>query len=494
MSTSSSSSSAAVQSLAVVALGGMCCDTLSTIQPLPSGSGVLVSVHYSSLNRLDTLQRSGKMAPPPGASDILGLDFSGTVVSSSVPSYTVGDRVAGLVSSGAHAELCYCHPSHMFKIPDALPLRDAACIPENWITAYQLITAVGGLSKGSTVMIHAAASGVGLALIQLCKHHLQCPVIIATGSASKRDICTSMGATHFVDRNADADADDFVAVAKTVQGGGVDCVLDCVGGPYFSRNLDSICVDGCLVFYGMLAGFEVADSPSFLRTMLMKRITLKPSTLRSRSDLYKSALILDFTMDVLPSIVAGTYSLTIDSEFAMFGGGSQKAHDRMEANDNLGKILLRVKEEEKGGEGFRNNDEAGDKFLGDGIKEMEKGEWVKAAECFTRGVGYKPGDKIMSALLCNRAASHFEVGDTENAEIDAGEAMLLDPKNVDACIRLATYSLSLRMLDQAESALAMGSKVDPGNGDMEKLREEVKKAREKEAKGGLLANREEDEE
>ena len=154
-----------VQCLAVTALGDMCCTTTSTLSPTPGAC--LVKVHYSTLNRLDTLQRSGKMAPPAGASDILGLEFSGTIVHSPLPHLVPGDRVAGLVSHCGHSEYTYCDPQHLFKIPDSYPLRSAACIPENWITAYQLITAVGGLSPSSTVLIHAAASGVGLALIQV---------------------------------------------------------------------------------------------------------------------------------------------------------------------------------------------------------------------------------------------------------------------------------------------------------------------------------------
>jgi len=124
-------------------------------------------------------------------------------------------------------------------------------------------------------------------------HYLKAPVIIATGSSNKKDICLSMGATHFVDRNSE----DFVATATAATTGGVDCVFDCVGGPYFAKNLASLALDSTYVFYGLLGGFEVADS-SFLKTMLMKRITLKPTTLRSRSDTYKGALILDFAMDV----------------------------------------------------------------------------------------------------------------------------------------------------------------------------------------------------
>ena len=327
--------------LGVVAIDGKAVARPLTLPSTPPENSALCGVHYSSINRLDTLQRAGLMPPPPGASNVLGLDFSGSVITVSSPcsKFKPGDRVAGLVSSGGNASRVYCLESHMFVVPPSIPMNLAAGIPENWITAWQLVSTVANLKQNSSVLIHAGGSGVGLALIQICNLHFNCSKIIATGSRSKHELCLSFGATEYFDRNDEPKDRPFVAYGD----GGVDVVFDCVGGPYFERNLAAINVDGQLIFYGLLAGFETTN-PMFLRTLLLKRISIRPTTLRSRSDDYKAKLISSFTESVLPMIANGQYMITLDEQFDLVD--AQLAHDRMEANLNVGKILLLVREED----------------------------------------------------------------------------------------------------------------------------------------------------
>lgn len=308
-----------------------------TEKPVINENEVLIEVHYAALNRADLLQRKGKYPPPKGESEILGLEASGIVkqVGSNVKHFTPGDRVMTLLAGGGQAEYVKVDQRLVMTIPSSLTLEQGAAIPEVFLTAYQALFFEGRTKFGSTVLIHAGASGVGTSAIQLAKAR-GCRVI-CTASASKHDTCKQLGA----DLSIDYQSQDFAMIVKEyTKDRGVDIILDFIGATYFKQNLDCLATDGRLILIATMGG---ARLDSFdIRPILVKRLKIQGTTLRARTNNYKQELIQAFSADFLPDLASGKITPIIDC--VLDWKDIQKAHQRMEANKNIGKIVLKVRE------------------------------------------------------------------------------------------------------------------------------------------------------
>lgn len=303
-----------------------------------AGEGqVLIRVHYSAINRADTLQRKGNYSPPPGASPVLGLECSGEVAAvgpGCARGFKAGDRVMALLTGGGYAEMAVAHEGSVMRVPDGMSLRDAAAVPETWLTAFQLL-GLGRAGSGDTVLVHAAGSGVGSAAIQLAALRGAVPYGTA-GSAAKLEHARELGARAAWNYKEEDFGD---AVLAATGGRGVDVVLDCVGGgPHLGRNGKAVATDGRWVLYGLMGGTSFDGIT--LATVLRKRVSLVGTTLRARTDAYKAELVRCFVEEALPLFADGKLRTVVDSEYAL--ADVNDAHAHMESNANTGKILLRV--------------------------------------------------------------------------------------------------------------------------------------------------------
>ncbi|KAH0832137.1 putative quinone oxidoreductase [Lanmaoa asiatica] len=239
---------------------------------------------------MDLAQREGMYPSPPGASHILGVEFSGIVheLGHGVTKWTLGDEVYGLVGGGAYAEYVVCNQGLLLKKPAHLSWVEAASIPENYITAYQGLVKYGEIKKGDSVLVHAGASGVGVAAIQIARTFGANTVTATASTRDKLDWLLSIpnGATHAVNYNSDDFAEE---VKKTTNGNGVDVVIDFVGRTHWEKNIDSLAIDGRMTLLAFLSGSEVSSVN--LRPILYKRLRIQGSTLRSRSLKYQTELI-----------------------------------------------------------------------------------------------------------------------------------------------------------------------------------------------------------
>ena len=306
--------------------------------PSPNDDELLVRVAATALNRADLMQREGRYPPPPGASEILGLELAGTVeaVGAACEGWQVGDPVMGLLPGGGYAEYAVLHHQMAMPLPGDMAFEEAAAIPEVFLTAFQALYWLGGLDVEQRVLIHAGASGVGTAAIQLAKRAGAHTYV--TASAPKHRQCLELGA----DLAINYKEEDFAEhVLDVTAGQGVDIILDFIGAAYFKQNIKSLAVDGRLVVLSMLGGrtVEAVD----LGTLFRKRIHLITTTLRSRSLAYKIALTQDFAKTMLPFFEDRHLRPVIDSVFAWTD--VQAAHRHMEANKNVGKIILRIADE-----------------------------------------------------------------------------------------------------------------------------------------------------
>jgi NADPH2:quinone reductase len=305
-----------------------------TLPPILESGQVLVKVAAFGINRADTLQRQGKYPAPPGESLILGLEMSGTVVdlgdsSELDPAWLIGDKVFGLVAGGAYAEYVAVEASHLMSLPKNISMQHGAGIAEAFLTAYQSLFLVANLQAKHKVLIHAGASGVGLAAIQLAKLR-DCPIAVTASSQQKLTKCAEQGAKLLINYHQQ----DFAEVIKE-NWGGCDVVIDFVAGDYLNRNLQTLNVDGTIVYLAMLAG-RFAD-PLDMALMLGKRATIAGSTLRSRSDDYKRRLISGFSQDFLTSFASNQLQPNIDTVYSAKDVGL--AHQRLEDNDSMGKLI-----------------------------------------------------------------------------------------------------------------------------------------------------------
>ena len=303
--------------------------------PEPGPDEVLVKVHATALNRADTFQRQGHYPPPEGASDILGLEMSGTVAEtgSEVLDWHKGDRVFALLDGGGYAEHTVVHKDRLMAVPPGLSMREAAAVPEVFLTAYQALHWLGGLQAGHHVLVHAGASGVGTAALQLARRAEAHPYV--TASAPKHEVCRDLGAEATIDYQSE----NFARrIAECTDERGVDIILDFIGAPYFHQNVDSLALDGRIVQLATLGGSTVEQVS--LRALMATRAQLLASTLRSRSLAYKVQLTQEFASDVLPQFIDGQLEPVIDSVYDW--ADVADAHRRMENNENAGKIVLEV--------------------------------------------------------------------------------------------------------------------------------------------------------
>jgi putative PIG3 family NAD(P)H quinone oxidoreductase len=309
---------------------------LTTVpEPVPAPDEILVSVAATALNRADLLQRKGFYPNPfPTEHDIPGMEFAGTVaaVGARVGAWRVGEEVMGIVSGGAYAEKLVIHERQAMRTPHGVSLVDAAAIPEVFITAWDALVLQGGLASGGWALVHAAASGVGTASVQICQ--AIGARMIGTCSTAKVQRLRALGADVVVDYTKD----DFVASVREATGGrGVDVVLDSVGGDYLDRNVAALAVKGRIVQIGVMAGGATSFN---LGALLPKRASLIGTVLRARPLEEKIAVSQRFAHDLLPLFDAGVLRPVVDRRFTL--DEIADAHVYLESNANVGKVVVTV--------------------------------------------------------------------------------------------------------------------------------------------------------
>ncbi len=300
--------------------------------PLVGASEVLVDVAATALNRADLLQRMGLYPDPRGVRpEIPGLEFAGTVAACGprVTLWQPGDRVMGIEAGGGYATRIAVHERQVMRIPDHLSTVDAAAIPEVFLTAWDALVVQGGLTSGRWALVHAGASGVGTAAIQICRA-IGARVAV-TCSTGKAGLCLELGADVVLERSPH----DWQAEAATVVPGGFDVILDVIGGDEVARNLAAVARRGTIVQVGTMGGGSTAVNVGVLMT---KRVTWIGTTLRARPIEEKVALTQRFAAEILPLFETGRLRPVIDSQFPLDEVAA--AHQRMAANANAGKILL----------------------------------------------------------------------------------------------------------------------------------------------------------
>lgn len=318
-------------------------DTLyvgATAKPDPTGDEILIRVCTSALNRMDLLQCKGMYPVPTGASKILGVEAAGFVekIGPDVTKFKIGDRCMALLQGGGYADYALSYECMTMHAPEGLDMDTLAAIPEQWITAYMLLINIAHARGGDSVLLHAASSGVGIAAIQLAKANGM-KVFATCRSAEKVQCCLNFGADAAFNVKEDS---HFADKVRTANGGrGVDVILDPVGASYCDENLDVCDMDARWVLYGLMGGKGVHDD-MFLARMMAKRVSMLPSTLRGRSKPYKDELIKSFERDVLPRISSGEYRVLVSAVLPLTTEGVRQAHRLMGADQNIGKIVLKV--------------------------------------------------------------------------------------------------------------------------------------------------------
>jgi len=302
--------------------------------PTPGPDEVLVQVRATALNRADLLQRLGFYPGPPMEHEIPGMEFAGTVVGmgARVTGHSVGDQVMGIVGGGAYAELLVVHERQTMMEQASVGLADAAAIPEVWITAFDALVVQAGLTSGRTALVHAGASGVGTAAIQIAK--ATGARIAVTASGGKVQACRDLGA----DLAIDYGTEDFVAAVNDLTDGvGADVILDVIGGDYLARNLECVKTTGTIIQVGVMTG----GNPEInLGRLLRGRVRLVGTVLRARPLEEKVAITQRFAAEMLPLFDRGLVKPVIDCRFPLDDIGD--AHEHMGANANVGKILVDV--------------------------------------------------------------------------------------------------------------------------------------------------------
>ena len=303
-------------------------------EPLPGPGEVLVDVVSSALNRADLLQRMGLYPGPQMEHEVPGLEFAGRVsaVGEGVTRWSEGDEVMGITGGAAHAERLVVHADQAVRVPVGTPLEMAGALPEVFITAWDALVLQGGLREGGTALVHAGASGVGTAAIQLCG--MLGATVVVTASAGKVARCLELGA----DRAVDYASQDWVSVvAEATDGRGADVVLDVIGGDYLDRNADALAVGGTIMQVGLMGGGKATFG---LGKLLAKRARLVGTTLRARSLEEKVVLSRAFEERVVPGFEDGSLQVVVDRRYPL--ADIAEAHAYMETNASVGKIALDV--------------------------------------------------------------------------------------------------------------------------------------------------------
>jgi len=301
--------------------------------PAPGADEILIKVAAAGVNRPDVAQRSGSYPPPPGASDLPGLEVAGKVVAvgGSAKKHKVGDKVMSLVAGGGYAQYCIAEDAQAMAVPSSLSIEEAGATPETLMTVWHNVFERGGLQAGETLLIHGGSSGIGTMAIQLAKA-FGAKVIVTVGSQDKADACKKLGADHAINYKAQ----DFVAEVKAATSDkGCEVILDMVGGDYVARNYDAAAVDGRIVQIALLGGAK-ATIP--LGKLMVKRLHHTGSTLRPRSNADKAAMVAAIEIKVMPLMREGRIKPLMDSSFPLEKAAD--AHRRMESSEHIGKIVL----------------------------------------------------------------------------------------------------------------------------------------------------------
>src|ERR1700712_3346818 len=303
--------------------------------PAPGQGEILIRVAAAGVNRPDVAQRSGAYPPPPGASDLPGLEIAGEVVAvgPGVVRHKVGDKVMSLVAGGGYAQYCIAQDGQAMAVPLSLSMQEAGALPETLMTVWHNVFERGGLKPGETLLIHGGSSGIGTMAIQLAKA-FGSKVIVTVGSKDKADACTKLGADHAINYKTE----DFVTAVKTAtSGAGANVILDMVGGDYVDRNYDAAAIDGRIVQIALLGGGKATVN---IGKLMVKRLHHTGSTLRPRSNADKAGMVAAIEAKVMPLLREGRVKPLMDSTFPLEKAAD--AHRRMETSAHIGKIVLAV--------------------------------------------------------------------------------------------------------------------------------------------------------
>jgi putative PIG3 family NAD(P)H quinone oxidoreductase len=303
--------------------------------PQPGQGEILIRVKAAGVNRPDVQQRKGLYPPPPGASDLPGLEAAGEVAAlgEGVHRWQVGDQVTALTPGGAYAEYCRVHENNALPIPHGFTFTEAAAIPETFFTVWHNVFQRGRLQKGETLLVHGGSSGIGTTAIQLGSA-FGAYVIVTAGSAEKCQACLELGA----DRAVNYREEDFVQAVKEATGGkGADVILDMVGGDYISRNYEAAAEDGRIVQIAFMGG---AKTEADFTRLMVKRLTHTGSTMRPRPVSFKAQIAAELEDQVWPLLAERRIAPVMDMIFPL--REAWRAHERMEAGENIGKIVLDV--------------------------------------------------------------------------------------------------------------------------------------------------------
>jgi putative PIG3 family NAD(P)H quinone oxidoreductase len=303
--------------------------------PVPGPGEVLLRVAATAVNRADTLQRMGLYPPPPGASEIIGLECSGSVLAlgDGVEAWAPGDEACALLGGGGYAELVAVPAGQLLHVPPGISLPEAAGIPEAFLTAHDNLFTRARLGPGESVLIHGGGGGVGTAAIQLA-HRAGCRVIVTAGTPERIGRCLDLGA----DAGIDHHSEDFVERTRELTGGdGVDVILDVMGAAYLERNLRALATDGRLVVIGLQGGVRAEVD---LNLMMRTRATVISTTLRARPAAQKAEIVAAGAREVMPGFADGSLRVVVDRVFDL--ADAAQAHRLMEAGGAFGKIVLRV--------------------------------------------------------------------------------------------------------------------------------------------------------
>ncbi len=300
--------------------------------PIPRQGEVLIKLAYAGINRPDVLQRSGSYNPPKGASDLPGLEGAGIIsaIGSGVFEWKVGDEVCALLPGGGYAEYAVTPSLHCLPVPKGLSLKEAACLPETFFTVYSNLFQRGGLKAGEKFLVHGGSSGIGTTAIQMA-HLFGARVFATAGSEKKCQVCKDLGAERVINYHNEI----FEDVLQVY--GGVDVILDMVGGTYIQRNLKSLADDGRLV---QIAFLESAKADLNLAQMMTRRLSITGSTLRPQNDLVKQRIAEGLQKHIWPHLASGRIAPIMDSEFPL--AEAARAHTRMETSEHIGKIVLKI--------------------------------------------------------------------------------------------------------------------------------------------------------
>jgi NADPH:quinone reductase len=303
--------------------------------PLPGAGEILIKVAAAGVNRPDVAQRSGAYPPPPGASDLPGLEVAGEVVATGAGAskHRIGDKVMSLVAGGGYAQYCIAQDAHAIAVPAALSINEAGATPETLMTVWHNVFERGALKPGETLLAHGGSSGIGTMAIQLAKA-FGSKVIVTVGSKEKADACLRLGADHAINYRTE----DFVAGIKAATAGaGANVILDMVGGDYIERNYDAAAIDGRVVQIAFLRGSRANID---IVKLMVKRLHHTGSTLRPRSNADKAAMVAAIEAKVMPLFRDGRVKPLMDSTFPLEKAAD--AHRRIQSSEHIGKIVLVV--------------------------------------------------------------------------------------------------------------------------------------------------------